>query len=567
VSRLLQRSRLLQPGRLLAVWLCAAVFGCGGDSSGPDGGGGPAPSVASANGAVAATVGTPFSYDATKGGTTFTPAGAASGLSYSISFGGSANGLSAAGGTVSGQAEAPGVVWATIVATDSMGRTASDRFAVAVFAAGLPTPTLPATPYGYSDASAPLPEHFLTAVGGESVVAHDNTPTENPITDAGAALGRVLFYDPRLSANDGLSCAGCHNEALGFSDTPARSAGFAGALTRRHSPGLANARFYGRGRFFWDERAPTLEAQALMPIQDAGEMGLSLDDLSAKLAATPYYPPLFAAAFGTPEVTSDRVSRAVAQFVRSLVSGASRYDQGVAAGGAPGFGGVLTAQEVEGEALFRSTGCAACHATVAQVSDSIHNIGLDAVSPDTGAGHGAFKAPSLRNVAVRPRFMHDGRFTSLEQVIDFFDAGVQPNPDLDPRLKTADGSPKRLNLTANQKAALTAFLRTLTDSTFLTSPRFANPFAPPSGPPPEAGVTMQATAFHPAELTVKPGTVVTWTNLDGILHTASFVSPLIGTTPAFATGTRQLTMPSTPGTYPYICSIHGASMSGTIIVQ
>jgi cytochrome c peroxidase len=459
------------------------------------------------------------------------------------------------------------VVRATIVATDSLGRTAGDAFAVAVFAAGLATPTLPATPYGYVDASVPLPEHFLASIDGESVVSHDNTPTENPTTDAGATLGRVLFYDPRLSANDGLSCAGCHNPVLGFSDPPAQSVGFAGALTRRHSPGLANGRFYNRGRFFWDERAPTLEAQALMPIQDAGEMGLSLNDLTAKLEATPYYPPLFAAAFGTPEVTGDRVSKAIAQFVRSLVSGGSRYDQGVAAGGAPDFGGVLTPEEIEGEALFRSTGCAACHTTVAQVSDSIHNIGLDAVSTDTGAGRGAFKAPSLRNVAVRPRFMHDGRFTSLRQVIDFFDAGVRPNPDLDPRLKAADGTPKQLGLSSDQKAALVAFLGTLTDSTFLTSPRFANPFAPPSGLPPTAGVTMQASAFHPATLTVQPGTVVTWTNLDGILHTASFVSPQIGTTPVFSSGSEQLTMPSVPGTYPYICSIHGASMSGTIIVE
>jgi cytochrome c peroxidase len=555
-----------QPIRLAAALLCAGVLACGGDPSGP-GGGGPGPSVASPNGAVPATVGVAFSYDATKGGTAFAPAGAASGLSYRISFAGKADGLSAEGGTVSGQPEAPGVVRAAIVATDSQGRTATDAFAIAVFAPGLATPTLPATPYGYADASAPLPEHFLTTIDGESVAAHDNTPAENPITDAGASLGRVLFFDPRLSANDGLSCAGCHNPVLGFSDPPAQSTGFAGALTRRHSPGLANGRFYGRGRFFWDERAPTLEAQALMPIQDADEMGLDLDNLTAKLSATPYYPPLFQAAFGTPDVTSDRVSRAIAQFVRSMVSGGSRYDQGVAAGGAPDFGGVLTPEEIEGEALFRSTGCAACHTTVAQVSDSIHNIGLDAVSSDTGAGHGAFKAPSLRNVAVRPRFMHDGRFTSLNQVIDFFDAGVQPNPDLDPRLKATDGTPKRLGLTSDQKAALVAFLRTLTDSTFLTSPRFANPFATPSGPPPEASVTMQASAFHPATLTVKPGTVVTWTNLDGIFHTASFVSPLIGTTPVFATGAEQLTMPSVTGTYPYICSIHGAAMSGTIIVE
>jgi cytochrome c peroxidase len=556
----------LQPTRLVGALLSFGALACGDDPSEP-GGGGPAPAVASPNGSVAATVGVAFSYDATKGGTTFTPAGSAGGLTYSISFAGSADGLSAQGGTVSGQPETPGVVRATVVATDSLGRTASDAFAVAVFAAGLATPTLPTTPYGYSDASAPLPEHFLTAINGESVAAHDNTPADNPITDPGAALGRVLFYDPRLSANDRLSCAGCHNPALGFSDAPARSAGFAGGLTRRHSPGLANGRFYQRGRSFWDERAPTLEAQALMPIQDADEMGLQLDDLTAKLEATPYYPPLFDAAFGTPEVSSDRVSRAVAQFMRSLVSGNSRYDQGVAAGGAPDFGGVLTAQEIEGEALFRSTGCAACHTTVAQVSDSIHNIGLDAVSADTGAGRSAFKAPSLRNVAVRPRFMHDGRFTGLDQVIDFFNAGVRPNPDLDPRLKAADGSPKQLSLTSDQKAALVAFLGTLTDSTFLTSPRFANPFAPPTGPPPTASVTMQASTFHPATLTVKPGAVVTWTTLDGILHTASFVSALIGTTPVFATGSEQLTMPSVPGTYPYICSIHGTSMSGTIIVE
>ena len=110
------------------------------------------------------------------------------------------------------------------------------------------------------------------------------------------------------------------------------------------------------------------------------------------------------------------------------------------------------------------------------MSDDIHNNGLDAVSADSGAGRGAFKAPSLRNVAVRPRFMHDGRFTSLAQVVEFYDHGVQPNPNLDRRLRNPDGTPKRLNLTPAQKGALVAFLGTLTDSTFLTAPRFSNPF-------------------------------------------------------------------------------------------
>jgi cytochrome c peroxidase len=550
---------------LMAAVLAAALSACGGEPAGPGGGsGGPPPAVASPNGAVPATVGTAVSYDATKGGTVFTPADTGR-LTYTIAFASAPNGLAAEGGTVTGQPTAPGVVWATITATDSLGRSASDRFAVVAFRADLPTPALPATPFPYADASAPLPAHFLAALGGAT--ATDNTPADNPITDAGAALGRVLFYDPRLSANDGLSCAGCHNQALGFADVPRQSVGFAGGLTARHSPGLANGRFYRRGRFFWDERAATAEAQALTPIQDAKEMGLTLEDLTAKLQATSYYPPLFTAAFGTAEITSDRASRAIAQFVRSLVSTGSRYDQAFHGGTTPDFSSVFTPEEIEGEQLFRSTGCADCHTTVAQVSDSVHNIGLDAVSTDTGAGRSAFKAPSLRNVAVRPRFMHDGRFTSLEQVVDFFNSGVRSNPDLDPRLKAPDGNPRQLGLTETQSAALVAFLKTLTDSTFLTAPRFSNPFGGPTTLPPTANVTMKSSAFQPATLTVAPGTVVSWTNQDGILHSASFVSELIGSTPIFTSGSRQLTMPMTPGTYPYICSVHGTSMSGTIIVQ
>jgi cytochrome c peroxidase len=560
---------------LTAATLCAAGFivtACESDRlSGPAGSGGDASvAVASPNVSVGVAVGAPVTYDATKGGTAFN---ARDSLSYSITFDGGSNGLSAQGGMVIGQPQAPGVTWATIAASDADGQTARDRFAVVAFESGLPVPALPPAPVHYADAAA-LPAHFQATFDGKSVAATDNTPADNPITDAGAALGRVLFYDPRLSANDGLSCAGCHNQSLGFSDGPAQSVGFAGGLTRRHSPGLANARFYSRGHFFWDERAATLEDQALTPIQDATEMGLTLEDLTAKLEATPYYPPLFAAAFGTPEVTSDRVSRAIAQFVRSMVSKDSRYDRAFTAGGTPNFGGVFTAQEQQGEQLFRSAGCASCHTTVAQVSDSVHNIGLDAVSTDTGAGRGAFKAPSLRNVAVRRRFMHDGRFTSLEQVVEFFNSGVQPNPDLDPRLRAPDGSPKQLGLTAGEKAALVAFLKTLTDSTFLTAAEFANPFAPAGSPPPpppagasRATVIMQATAYHPATLTVAPGAVVTWTNLDNLDHSATFDSPAVGATPIFISGSQRLTMPTTPGTYHYQCAIHGLAMQGTVIVQ
>ena len=525
------------------------------------------PSLSSANGAVAVVVGTPISYDASKGGQTFAAGGGP--LTYRIAFESVANGLSTVGASITGQPTSPAVTWATITATNASGAFASDRFAIVAFAAGLPTPSLPVTPYRYADAAVAMPAHFVASVNGVSVLSTDNTPAANPITDAGAALGRVLFYDPRVSGNDGLSCAGCHSPFIAFGDTPQKSVGFAGGFTGRHSPALVNARFYKRGRFFWDERAASLEVQVLGPIQDGTEMGMALDNLVTKLTATTYYPALFAAAFGTPVVTSDRVSRALAQYVRSLVSTDSRYDRAFNGGTTANFASLFSAQEIAGERLFRASGCDACHATVAQVSDSVHNIGLDAVSVDTGAGAGAFKAPSLRNAAVRPRFMHDGRFTTLEDVVDFFDAGVQPNPNLDPRLRAANGAPKKLGLSANDKVALVAFLKTLTDSTFLTAPRFANPFAPASLPPtpPNATVTIQATAYHPATLVVARNTVVSWTNLDNARHSASFASGLVGATPIFRSGVETLTMPNVSGTYSYQCAVHGAAMRGTIVVQ
>jgi cytochrome c peroxidase len=302
--------------------------------------------------------------------------------------------------------------------------------------------------------------------------ALDNTPAANPVTDAGATLGRVLFYDPRLSANDQVACASCHVQAFGFSDTARFSRGFAGGRTRRHSMGLANAALYRSGRFFWDERAATLEAQVLAPIQDPVEMGMPLDRLERKLRATPYYAPLFAAAFGTPEVTSERVSRALAQFVRALVSADSRFDRGA-----------LTPEEREGLRLFTGAArCAQCHLPNALSADAARNTGLDAAVADSGAGRGRFKAPSLRNVAARAPYMHDGRFATLEQVVKHYDDGVQPNPDLDPRLRGRGGAPRSLGLTGEQKAALVAYLHALTDSSFLRAPQLADPFPPARRP-------------------------------------------------------------------------------------
>lgn len=252
---------------------------------------------------------------------------------------------------------------------------------------------------------------------------------------------------------------------------------------------LTDARFYQRGRFFWDERAPTLENQVLRPIQDPVEMGMSLPQLTAKLAAIDFYPTLFQAAFGTADVTSDRIARALAQFVRSMTSFRSKFDQALQ-GGPNAVNTVLTVQERRGLRLFggplanqvtgvnaRNLGCAGCHTATALIAPAPRNNGLNATNAtDAGAGGGRFKVPSLRNVAQRGAFMHDGRFTTLAEVVEFYDSGVQDNPNLDPRLRDRAGNPERLNLTQAEKDALIAFMNTLTDNTFLTDPKFANPF-------------------------------------------------------------------------------------------
>jgi cytochrome c peroxidase len=551
----------------LAVLLCSTA--CGGDAARsltPLSADAPPPSVASANVAVAAIVGVALTYDATKTGTAF--ANPAHGpLAFSIAFSGAANGLSASGGTVTGTPTAPGIVGATITATDALGRSASDRFAIVVFESGLASPELPTPSYRYADAAVPLPAHFLANVGGPSVASFDNTPASNPVTDAGATLGRVLFYDTRLSRNDATSCASCHRQSLGFSDALQRSVGFAGALTPRHATGLANARFYGSGRFFWDERAASLEAQVLEPIQHRDEMGMSLDALALKLSVTPYYPALFAAAFGSSSITSERIAAALAQFTRAMVSGGSRYDRAFDATGAANLASTLTSQEILGEQIFRRSGCPSCHVGVAQEGEAPHNNGLDAAVGDSGAGGGRFKAPSLRNVAVRRRFMHDGRFTSLGEVVTFYDSGVQASPGLDPKLRATDGSPKRLGLSDVEQSALVAFLGALTDSTFLTSPRFANPFAR-GGDTPTSGVVIkiQGNQFLPQQVEVRPGAVVSFHNIDNEWHNATFDNPAVGATPRFTSGVQTITMPTALGAYTYHCTIHGPAMSGAIVV-
>lgn len=338
---------------------------------------------------------------------------------------------------------------------------------------------LPTTAANYANPF--LPAHLLTQV----IRAQDNTPPNNATTNSGATLGRVLFYDKRLSANNTISCSSCHQAEHGFSDPNRFSTGFAGGHTSRNSMGLTNARYYLRQNFFWDERAATLEDQVLLPIQNSTEMGLTLTELVTKIQAEPYYATLFTNAFGNSTVTTDRISKALAQFVRSIVSGSSKYDQGVPLG----FSN-FTASENRGRGLFGAAGCAACHGSDNFVPGNlIFNNGLENPYVDKGLGavtgltsdEGFFKVPSLRNIELTAPYMHDGRFATLEQVVEFYNSGVVNHPNLSPPLRNPPGSPgagqpRRLNLTADNKADLVAFLKTLTDTSITTDVKFQDPF-------------------------------------------------------------------------------------------
>lgn len=322
------------------------------------------------------------------------------------------------------------------------------------------------------------------------------------VSSAKATLGQVLFYDTKLSANNTVSCASCHKQSLGFSDDVALSKGFNGNLTKRNSLALASVpnfdvSYKGENNvgslvrpaaFFWDERAKSIPEQSMMTLQDAIEMGVDLDELSKRLENIAYYNILFTKAFGTGKVTPNRVTDALEHFINGFISTDTPFDEGLNKHADPmvDFAN-FTAQENRGKALF-NTSCANCHsADFTSVVQSVANNGLDIDYQDNGVGaltnhdrdQGQFKVPFLRNIALTGPYMHDGRFETLEDVLDHYSEGIQEHPNLDKRLRkdgVFDGEALRLNYSAEEKAALLAFLHTLTDYDFIQEEKFSDPF-------------------------------------------------------------------------------------------
>ncbi len=336
---------------------------------------------------------------------------------------------------------------------------------------------------------APTPYTLTVPTGFPAPVI----PADNPLTNEGVALGRMLFYEKAMSSTGTMSCGSCHQQSKAFTDGLTTAVGVNGATNPRGSMSLANVMW--STTLAWDGAFSTLELQAKHPIENTTELHQSLTVGVSKLQNSATYPPLFLAAFGTRTITEDLVLKALTQFERTLISSNSRFDKFMAT--RQGF----TADEKAGLVLYqthispgvvRGAECFHCHTLPLMSSNyaaQFFNNGLDLTFSDPGRGgvtglpadQGKFVAPTLRNIALTAPYMHDGRFTTLEQVLDHYSDHVQMNsPGLDVMLVTGINdpifNPTHMGLTSTEKRQVIAFLKTLTDSTFVNDKRFSNPF-------------------------------------------------------------------------------------------
>lgn len=363
------------------------------------------------------------------------------------------------------------------------------------------TPNLPAVPYPY-----------LAKNGVDSNVA---------------TLGRVLFYDRRLSANQAVSCGSCHKQSIAFADNVSFSQGYDGRKTLRNTLPIQNINGFravdqgGNGMpdlnnqifltLFWDGRQKNLSNMVMNPVNNHIEMSMDdMNSLCARLQQTSFYPDLFLKAFGSSTVTKENIAFAIEAFVQCLQSHHSRFDQSISLNGSTPR--PLTAQEQLGFNLFTGKyNCNNCHhisngGYFDQQLNEFANIGLDINYADNGVGsltgnasdNGVFRVPSLRNVELTAPYMHDGRYQTLGEVIDHYSEGIQPNRnlsfvfrDLSPYVDSTTGIidtagfyngpvfPLQLHVVDSDKQALLAFLKTLTDYDFVTNPMYSDPFVKP----------------------------------------------------------------------------------------
>lgn len=311
---------------------------------------------------------------------------------------------------------------------------------------------------------------------------------DNPLTEEGIELGRKLFYDPILSRDSTLACAGCHLQELAFTDGLAKSLGIRGLEARRSAMSPVNMVFNTNG-LNWDGRSPNLEDQAIHPVEDMLEMDDDWENVLTKLRRHPTYPRDFRAAFGissTRELTRELAVQAIAQFERTLISGNSRFDRIVYQND-----GFFTELEEEGRELFflefmqqgvLHPGCSHCHNAPTFSDNLFHNNGLDSVASlrdftDLGRGgaidnvfdNGKFRTTTLRNIELTAPYMHDGRFATLEEVVEHYAGGGHGVENENPNITGFE-------LTERKKQALVAFMKTLTDEEFVANERFSSPF-------------------------------------------------------------------------------------------
>lgn len=324
-----------------------------------------------------------------------------------------------------------------------------------------------------------IPSHFPDMI----------IPDDNPMTVQGVELGRKLFYEKKLSGDNTMACAACHSPENSFSDPNQFSIGIDGIPGNRNSMALINLGW--QQFFFWDGRAKTLEEQILGPVPNPIEMHQSWKDAVGKLNADMNYRNMFFKAFGEEGIDSTKVSKAIAQFLRTMISGSSKYDvmykyennlsllsneQAILSS--------ITPEEWGGYDLFKSLNgadCFHCHNGPLMQVKKFSNNGLDALFTDLGRGlisgnnldNGKFKVPSLRNISLTAPYMHDGRFATLEEVIDHYSSGIQMSSTIDPLIEFA--SQGGVQLDAQEKDLLLKFLNTLTDNSFINNPDFQEP--------------------------------------------------------------------------------------------